>query len=112
MRTTVARLLGASVLWLSSCGGGGGGTITKGQYCDSTGTAFCHRIEECQGSTFNACFQGFKGACCIDDGSCGVGIMNTSTFMTFEAKCTAALMTEACADAIGGVVPAVCLMTP
>src|SRR6187399_2781221 len=88
----------ASLLLLSSCGDDSDSPITKGEYCDSTGTAFCNRGVECQLGTFNACFQGFKGGCCLNDGSCSRQLTNASDVRALEEKCVAALSTAACSD--------------
>ena len=111
MKRTMAILLGVGLFWMSSCGSDSD-PITKGEYCDATGSAFCHRIETCQVATFNACFQNFKGACCINDGSCGQVAMDAAALRALESKCTAALSAEACSEAAASVVPAACLMNP
>jgi hypothetical protein len=106
-----AFLLGVSTLWSASCGGGAD-PVTLGEYCDSTGSAFCHRAETCQIATFNACFQDFKRACCLDAGNCGLVAMDAAKLQSIETKCTAALSTEPCPDVAAGVAPAACLMSP
>lgn len=89
--------------------GGDGQHYTKGDYCDATGTAVCMRAQACGiDGTFNACFQGFKGACCINNGTCGLELGGAG--MDREARCVPAVGTQACGELTAGVVPAVCLM--
>jgi hypothetical protein len=107
-------LLAGIVMWLASCdGGGGGGLITLGQFCDSSGTAFCNRAVTCGSVTsFDACFQAFKGGCCLQDGTCDQTLADTAAFETYKSNCNAALMSEACSDVMAAVTPAACLMAP
>jgi hypothetical protein len=114
MKTTRALMFAGAHLFLISCGDDADSDtpMTKGEYCDSTGTAFCERVQDCQLETFNACFQAFKGGCCINDGSCNLTAMNESDLRALERNCVAALSSEACAEVEAGVIPAVCLMSP
>jgi hypothetical protein len=111
MRIVAMLVVALGGLWLSSCGGGSD-SITLGEYCDSTGMAFCHRAETCAVATLNACFQDFKQGCCINDGTCGEVVMNSAALRTLETNCDAALSTEACTDVSSGTVPPACLMSP
>jgi hypothetical protein len=111
MRIGAMLMLALGAASLCSCGGSDD-PITLGEYCDSTGTAFCNRAVACQITTFNACFQDFKTGCCATDGTCGEVAMNAAGLQALESKCDAALASEDCADVTSGVAPAACLMSP
>jgi hypothetical protein len=115
MRVREALFLGGLLAFQVSCGGDDSdseGAITKGEYCESTGTAYCGRAHECQFASFDFCFQQFKSGCCGDDGSCSQRAINDSQLRALEQRCVDALSSDECSDVVAGVVPAACLMTP
>lgn len=83
-----------------------GDKYTIGEYCDDIGASFCARVEQCGVDSFNACFQPFKFACCVDAGKCDG---SANGFQDRVERCSRALPTHRCDDIRRGVLPAACL---
>ena len=99
---------------LFSCGGGDQDTesMSIGDYCDSTGRAFCQRVQDCKLSSFSACFKLFQKDCCLDDMSCDDTPKNNASLQALEERCVPALSEESCADVEARVVPDACNSSP
>lgn len=88
-----------------SCGGDD--SMLKGEFCDRMGDVFCQRANACAIESYNACFQGFKGACCASNGSCQSEVANGQGIVD---RCTAAMPSHSCNELRQGIVPPACLM--
>jgi hypothetical protein len=100
------RILLALALACVTCGGDDA-PMLKGEFCDRMGDLVCSRAAACQLETYNACFQGFKGACCGNSGTCQAEAPGAEQIV---AKCTSAMPNHSCNELRTGVLPAACLM--
>jgi hypothetical protein len=114
MRAFGALMVAGWLLLLSSCGGGDRSepSMSIGEYCDSTGTAFCQRVQDCKLSSFSACFKLFQADCCLDDMSCDERPKETASLRALEERCVSALTEQTCADVEAELVPDACGTNP
>lgn len=106
------KLIALAFLALAACGSDED-PVSKGEYCDSTGQAYCDRVIACGFTdSFNACFQNFKQACCLADRSCD--FMSTRSVAQQNESvrnCSSALSKQSCQEVqTQTVLPAACLM--
>lgn len=98
------------LLLVTACGGDdeSEAPLTKGSYCDATGSAYCRRAEVCGLAPFDSCLSVFKGACCVDDQSCDFKPKDEAAVRSLQSKCVPALSSQDCSEQATGQIPAAC----
>lgn len=81
-----------------------------GEACDTISDALCRRAADCGIGEYNACFQGAKTACCLDEGTCDRSVKQ-SDIDALENECVPAILGLKCEVLATGTLPAVCLMS-
>lgn len=86
--------------------------MTRGEYCDATGDAFCERAEMCEIDEKASCLAEFKQSCCESEASCELQAKDAAQVRALQDKCVPALSALACEDVAAAVVPSACSSAP
>jgi hypothetical protein len=109
-----AWLSGVVLVAAAVAGCGSDGLITKGEFCQRTGSPVCDRFVSCgviAASMKSACTSDYQAGCCGDNNSCGDRAETKDEESQIEAliaDCTAALPTADCAQLAAGNPPIAC----
>ena len=81
---------------------------TLGEFCDELSTELCQRYVACGIASFNACFQGAKGGCCLNAGTCEQA-EDYAESRAYIDTCAPSLRVQRCDEVRARVQPAACL---